>query len=911
MQWYRVDLHLHTPASQDYQEPHISYLDILRRAEARGLDIIAFTDHNSVGGFAAMMNEVNQLEMLARTNRISADERPRLAEYRRLLDKILVLPGFEFTATLGFHILGIFHPRTRISMLEHTLLSLNIPPLVLEEGNSIVGASSDVLTAYRTINNAGGIVIAAHVNSTHGVMMRGFDFGGQTKIAYTQDPYLHALEVTDLGRRGRFTTETFFSGTKNEYPRRMRCIQGSDAHRLSFDPRNPKNLGIGDRPTEVLLPERSFEALRELLQGNDFARSRGFRGLDRDFIDRIHAAREDGANETTAFHESMTVTGGRLYGVMADVAAMTNTEGGTIFVGLSPDITLLPLGVEYVGEAIAALEDEIRTRITPTPRYSIDVINYHERQILQIEVERGQEAPYAIEGNRVYVRNGADTVLATREQMIELVRRGAGIQTVAVMPAERAAERTVERAQERSARGSERGGREGAYSKKSQQQRNNENEQRRIAANNEEQQEQEQQQSRQEYPPAIVQDQPDGRYDSNQGMTDLQADQEADQTAVQLDPMLEQQLDEVFGAQADTVSDSVAPYYADPSPVDLQAESAVVTEEVVSTTAEPVGVEEKPKAKRGRKKKEVAPVAEPVMTVPDEPPPILIETSPATEPAFELETQVEPTYAPLPGTASKSNSRTAALTPASVDDPVAADFRAYAQDDRQEIDRAPLSPLEAGRRSRVQGSNRPGRAERGDRGDRPESRPSIERSPMDRPQADRVQADRVQGDRVQPDRSQIDRAVAQRPSERLPVRPDQAAAPAANNGDTTIPRTGVEIVGTESRRGEQFHMIRDLRNPGKLIKDVTRGSARKLWLYAVVQKETNPPVSSQVQWNGNMGVWRFYKRGDTVRYDLVMKESPTKMRMFYGVTEEGMRGNWANLIRQDQPDLVEADDTDN
>ena len=53
-----MDLHLHTPASSDYQDPGISYLDILRRAEVRGLDIIAFTDHNTVAGYSQMMEEI-------------------------------------------------------------------------------------------------------------------------------------------------------------------------------------------------------------------------------------------------------------------------------------------------------------------------------------------------------------------------------------------------------------------------------------------------------------------------------------------------------------------------------------------------------------------------------------------------------------------------------------------------------------------------------------------------------------------------------------------------------------------------------------------------------------------------------------------------------------------------------------
>ena len=50
MQWRTMDLHIHTPASSDFQQPEIKYLDILQRAENRGLDIIALTDHNSGAG---------------------------------------------------------------------------------------------------------------------------------------------------------------------------------------------------------------------------------------------------------------------------------------------------------------------------------------------------------------------------------------------------------------------------------------------------------------------------------------------------------------------------------------------------------------------------------------------------------------------------------------------------------------------------------------------------------------------------------------------------------------------------------------------------------------------------------------------------------------------------------------------
>ena len=442
MQWYRADLHLHTSASDDYQEPDASCLDILRLAESRGLDIIALTDHNSVGGYAGMLREIEQLEWLAELGRAQATERRRLADYRRLLEKMLVLPGFEFTATLGFHILGIFAPETPVRQLEHVLLSLNVPPEALEAGSSRVGASADVLTAYRLINEAGGICIAAHANSTHGVAMRGVDFGGQTRIAYTQDPNLHALEVTDLTSKARGSTQRFFSGTKPEYPRRMRCIQGSDAHRLSAargSERN-RNLGVGDRVTEVQLPERTFAALLELFRSNDFSRSRPFT-VSRKTYDYVALAREDGSSVIQSFHESMTRRGGRLYNIVADVCAFANGNGGTVWVGVSDDRKKDPVGVSRVADSIKGLSERIGSMLTPPLEVEIDALESQGKQVVRLRVPRGEDKPYAVEDNKIYVRSDAETSLAVRDEIVNLVRQERSAElSVAQTPEPRAKE---------------------------------------------------------------------------------------------------------------------------------------------------------------------------------------------------------------------------------------------------------------------------------------------------------------------------------------------------------------------------------------------------------------------------------------------------------------------------------------
>src|SRR3972149_5289838 len=140
--WAVMDLHMHPPASTDFQETDVGYLDVLRRCEARGLDLAAFTDHNSIAGYGKMLEEIQQYELLESLGRLAPEEAQKLAEDRRLRQRILLLPGFEFTATFGFHILGIFPPTTSVREVEHLLLNLRVPGEALDSGSSHVRAPS-------------------------------------------------------------------------------------------------------------------------------------------------------------------------------------------------------------------------------------------------------------------------------------------------------------------------------------------------------------------------------------------------------------------------------------------------------------------------------------------------------------------------------------------------------------------------------------------------------------------------------------------------------------------------------------------------------------------------------------------------------------------------------------------------
>ena len=120
-----------------------------------------------------------------------------------------------------------------------------------------------------------------------------------------------------------------------------------------------------------------------------------------------------------------------------------------------------------------------------------------------------------------------------------------------------------------------------------------------------------------------------------------------------------------------------------------------------------------------------------------------------------------------------------------------------------------------------------------------------------------------------------------------------APAPAAE--PTVVPpRTGVEIVSSDVRKGVRYYSVRDLRNM-RVVHNVTLASARRLWQYAIEEAEKNPCNPRQVQWVGDIGIWKAYKRGGKSRQDLVQRVGD-KLFVYYGVTEDGIHGPWRKLV---------------
>jgi len=432
----RVDLHIHTPYSADYQDLDATYLQILQAADSRGLGMVALTDHNTAGGISAMRREIEDLTLLEDLDRLSPEEAQILTEYRRLLDQILVLPGIEFTAAYGFHILGIFPPDTSVRRLEHLLLTLGLTEAQMDAGSALVENTADVLTAYEIIDEFGGLAIPAHANVARGVAMQAVRYGEQTRIAYTQSPLIAALEVTDLDDTSRRGSAASFSGTHTDYPRQMHLIQGSDAHRVTREGAlRDTDLGVGDRAMELMLPERSFVALRQLFASDTFTHERPYFPMPERASDPILAARDIGPTITQAFHEQARSRRSRFRPVLKDVVAFANTNGGTIYIGLSPNPNTPVAGVPLVDEAARGLRDAATRSIVPRLDVTIEVEPVQGKPIIVVRVPKGPNTPYATEAGQVFVRQDGETVIALRDEIVQLVRESIRDSSSASVPA--------------------------------------------------------------------------------------------------------------------------------------------------------------------------------------------------------------------------------------------------------------------------------------------------------------------------------------------------------------------------------------------------------------------------------------------------------------------------------------------
>jgi hypothetical protein len=129
-----------------------------------------------------------------------------------------------------------------------------------------------------------------------------------------------------------------------------------------------------------------------------------------------------------------------------------------------------------------------------------------------------------------------------------------------------------------------------------------------------------------------------------------------------------------------------------------------------------------------------------------------------------------------------------------------------------------------------------------------------------------------------------------------------------NGQDLDLPRSGVEVVAAQKRGGVWYYEVRDLRTTA----GVTRDRAQGLWSYAIGRyedlREGRIDVQSQVKWKGRLGLWRAYRQGNRIKYDLVHRDSNGVIdHIFFGVSDWGLGEGWQALLGERGEEAVEQE----
>ncbi len=162
--WYKCDLHLHTPASECFQDQTVTPEQWVDRAIEQGLDCVAVTDHNTNAWVDAIID--------------AAIDKP-----------LTVFPGVEITCdTSKVHILVLFDPSKNAQDVYDFLIKCDVARTSFAKQDAHTEKSA--LDVAEIAYQSGGLVIPAHIDEYSGL-----DFSNDILDGFYRRDYINAVQV--------------------------------------------------------------------------------------------------------------------------------------------------------------------------------------------------------------------------------------------------------------------------------------------------------------------------------------------------------------------------------------------------------------------------------------------------------------------------------------------------------------------------------------------------------------------------------------------------------------------------------------------------------------------------------------------------------------------------------------------
>lgn len=404
-----VDLHVHTPESKCYISNKLDiddeYISLLEKYNEKDIKVMAITDHNTIEGYKKMMqikkhaeekiklwSELEEIDIVKQKIELEQDK-------INLFNKILILPGVEFQANPGVHLLLIFNPDIDIKLIEDFIEKNGYPREVQGMENPEISSKS-TLEIIQNARELGAITIAAHVDSDKGALT--VLPKGMSRAQFFRSEHLMAIQVVNLAKIEYL--KTLYQSNeyrRNQLPAFIRC---SDFHNDKDD--------IENYVTYMMLSELNFDSVKDALLNSieciSFTENPEYNEILKQIIEQKETYIFKDINKSS--HEELKKC----------ICCMLNDGTGTIVIGIGEDKSIL--GIKKTKQEF---EDIIKSILQPFEenkafyRYSIKYYDYGNHIVPVIRIKSIKKVIYNANGN-VYIKKNNKIAIANYNDLAKI-----------------------------------------------------------------------------------------------------------------------------------------------------------------------------------------------------------------------------------------------------------------------------------------------------------------------------------------------------------------------------------------------------------------------------------------------------------------------------------------------------------
>ena len=232
--YYHIDLHVHTPSSNDYKggKDDDEYIRILKVARENKIDLIAVTDHISVQGYNRIIEFKKKTRELVHFSRLRNFKIDRTVEQEHeLFNSVYVLMGIELKVSPGIHYIVVFNESIKPENVENFLCRLVGQDICTKYSSPDYMLEINSKTMFQTFKDEFGsncFIYAPHADSTGGVISALKDLGTE-RLTILKNENLLCIDFNQDSNRD-YIKKNLLPQVFIERKKMLNFIQNSDYH---------------------------------------------------------------------------------------------------------------------------------------------------------------------------------------------------------------------------------------------------------------------------------------------------------------------------------------------------------------------------------------------------------------------------------------------------------------------------------------------------------------------------------------------------------------------------------------------------------------------------------------------------------------------------------------------------------